>query len=124
MGKANDLITLAKVDLQASRARLAENGGELMENLAAYHTQQAIEKICKALITRSGHQAGLQHNIASLIGDMDEFEIPYPEWVSDEAYEISEWATNVRYNVKIDVDHDAIVRANARTQEWLSQIFQ
>ncbi len=124
MGKPNDLIKLARADLTASEILLEANGGELLENLAAYHAQQAAEKICKGLITRTGHPAGQRHDIGSLLDDMDAYKIPYPEWLSEQAYEISRWATNVRYDVRIDVDHEAIRLANERLELWLAKIFR
>ena len=124
MGKPNDLIKLARADLSASEILLAANGGELLENLAAYHSQQATEKICKGLITRTGHAAGQRHDIGSLLDDMTAYKIPYPDWVDEQAYEISRWATNVRYDVKIDVDHDVIQQTNDRLEVWLGSIFR
>ena len=55
---------------------------------------------------------------------MDAYKIPYPEWLSEQAYEISRWATNVRYDVRIDVDHEAIRLADERLEVWLAKIFR
>lgn len=45
----NNLLLLAEKDLEASNIILNSTNDELMQNIAAYHTQQAVEKTLKHL---------------------------------------------------------------------------
>ena len=111
-GQIRRFLLLAKTDLKTSELILNSSNDELMLNNAAYHTQQAVEKICKALILSAGDPPGTSHSIASLAQDMDRLDLSYPEWVNEDAYDISSWATTIRYNANFEADHDMIERIN------------
>ena len=120
MGKYEDLLKLAGNDLRISELLLNTSNDDLMQNSAAYHTQQAVEKIIKAHIERSGKHAGLEHNIGALTALMRNDGIVYPDWVDEYAYDISLWATTIRYNVNYKADHDLIDRINGLLREWMN----
>ena len=48
MDKWNELLRLARNDLKVAVLVLNEANDELMQNSAAYHTQQAVEKMMKS----------------------------------------------------------------------------
>ena len=55
MGVDNNLIELAKADVGVSELILGTTNDELKQNVAAYHTEQAIEKIIKHLLIVKPH---------------------------------------------------------------------
>jgi len=122
MGKYEDFIKLAMNDLKIAKLILNSANDELMQNSAAYNTEQAVEKIMKGLIVHGGGTAGISHNITQLSKDMDDLSIPYPDWIHDKDDEISSWATTIRYNANFKADHDEIEAVIKLTQEWLDTI--
>lgn len=122
MGKYEDLIRLAINDLKVAELILNSANDELMQNSAAYNTEQAVEKIMKGLLVRAGGTAGITHNITQLSKDMDDLSIEYPEWISEKDYEISSWATTIRYNANFKADHDEIATVINLTRKWLDSI--
>ena len=122
MGKYEDLIKLAKNDLKIAKLILNSANDELMQNSAAYNTEQAVEKIMKGLITKGGGIAGISHNITQLSKDLDDLSIEYPEWIHDKDDDITSWATTIRYNANFKADHDEIENVINLTQEWIDSI--
>lgn len=66
-------LTLAEEDVDAAEG-LAQRGNRY----AAYHCQQAIEKLLKALLLHKGIEAGLEHRLDVLIGKLPADD----EWVT------------------------------------------
>ena len=95
---------------------------ELLQNNAAYHAQQAVEKIAKALIENSGGHGGVGHDIGMLLRDLQTLHILYPEWLDDAAYDISKWATTIRYNANFKADHDMISDILNLTEQWYADV--
>jgi len=122
MGKYEDLIKLAANDLKVARLILNSANDELMQNSAAYNTEQAVEKIMKGLLVRGGGTAGISHNITQLSKDLDDLSIAYPEWIHDKDDAISSWATTIRYNANFKADHDEIEEVINLSQKWLDAI--
>jgi len=122
MGKFEDWIKLATNDLKVAKLILGSANDELMQNSAAYNTEQAVEKIMKGLIVSCGGTAGISHNITQLSKDMDDLSISYPEWIHEKDDEISSWSTTIRYNANFKADHDEIEEVINLTQKWLDKI--
>lgn len=122
MDRWDGLLRLAGNDLKVAMLVLNEANDELMQNSAAYHTQQAVEKIMKAVIAKSGHKANLTHNITELSKDMDEYGLPYPDWIRDKDDELTSWSTTIRYNANFKSDHDEIVEIIDGAKKWLKEI--
>ncbi len=47
--------------------------------------------------------------------------VTIPEWVDQNSYEISRWATTIRYNSSFRTNRDAIVRYERLAEEWLEE---
>ncbi len=122
MSKAQDLIKLAEADLKVSELLLNSYNDELMQNNAAYHTEQALEKLMKSIKESNGANATITHSITALWKDLQEMDIEVPEWVFEMDDEISSWATTIRYNANFKADHDSIENANRLIREWLERI--
>jgi len=122
MGKYEDFIKLANGDLRMAKVLLNSANDEIVQNGAAYHTQQAVEKIMKGLIVKAGSNPGVTHNITQLAKDLAELKIQYPEWINDKDDDLSSWATTIRYNADFKTDHDEIEETISQAIEWLESI--
>ena len=61
MSRYEDLLKLAEADLKTSIYLLDSFNDELMQNNAAYHTEQALEKLIKAIKEHHGDNATNTH---------------------------------------------------------------
>ena len=118
----NSLLEIAKADLRMSQLALGTANDEIMQNMAAYHTQQAIEKIIKTELIATRGFAGVEHDIGRLVAEAKETSVRIPDWVDENSYEISRWATTIRYNSNFKTNRDSIVRYNELAAEWLKSI--
>ena len=118
----NNLLEIAKADLRMSELALGTSNDEIMQNMAAYHTQQAIEKIIKNELVKVRGYASVEHDINILVADAKAAGVLIPEWVEENSYEISRWATTIRYNSNFRTNRDAIKQYNALAQEWINEI--
>lgn len=113
---------MAANDLKVAKLVLNSANDELMQNSAAYHVEQAVEKLMKGLIVKAGGVAGVSHNITELSKDLDELGVSYPEWINDKDDDITSWATTIRYNANFKSDHDEIQEAIELTEAWLNDL--
>ena len=122
MDKYKEYLQLATADIKTAKIILNTGNDELMQNISAYHTQQAVEKIMKGLLVNAGSYAGISHNITELSKDLDEIGVTYPEWIHDKDDEISSWATTIRYNANFKSDHDEIQSIINLVDIWLDEL--
>ena len=122
MDVRSDLVSLAIADIEVSELILGTTNDELKQNLAAYHTQQAIEKIIKQLIINKRGYGNIEHDLGRLVDDAKSEGIFVPPWVEDNSYEISRWATTIRYNSNFKTNRDSITKYNNLTKEWIKEI--
>ena len=118
----SDLLAIAERDILMSELALGTTNDEIMQNMAAYHTQQAIEKIIKTLLVKARGFAGTEHDLAVLITDAKALGIDIPRWADDNSYEISRWATTIRYNSNFKTNRDSIVSFNSMARQWIEEI--
>lgn len=117
-----NLFSLAQADVEVSELILGTTNDELKQNMAAYHTQQAIEKIIKQLIIDKRGFGSIEHDIGRLVNDANKEGILIPKWIEDNAYEISRWATTIRYNSKFKTNRESINNYNILIKEWLESL--
>lgn len=122
MAKYEEYIRLAENDLKVAELLLNSANDELMQNSAAYHAEQAVEKTMKGLLVKNGRPAGISHNITELSKDLDEINAAYPDWINDKDDEITTWSTTIRYNANFKSDHDEIEEIIRRMKEWLNEL--
>lgn len=120
MSKSEDLIKLAESDLKVAKLIIDSSNDELMQNAAAYHVEQSVEKTLKAILAKNEIEAGITHNIQTLCDELDAAKIEYPVWLKDKAYDISSWATTIRYNTNFKSDHDEIVEIIGKTEQLIN----
>lgn len=119
MDVKSNLLSLAQADVEVSEMILGTTNDELKQNMAAYHTQQAIEKIIKQLIIDKRGFGNIEHDLGQLVADAKSEGIVVPEWVEENSYEISRWATTIRYNSNFKTNRDSIDSFNKLIKEWL-----
>lgn len=122
MQRYEELLKLAEADLRASELLLNSFNDELMQNNAAYHSQQALEKLMKALNEANGAPATVTHSITVLWKDLEELGVEFPEWVKELDDEITAWSTTIRYNSNFKSDHDTIDDINRKIREWMNSL--
>lgn len=115
----NSLLKLAEKDIEVSQLILHSSNDELLQNIAAYHTQQSVEKILKHLKIEYGGDAGLGHDIKMLSLEVNELGGTVPEWVIDGAYDLSSWATTIRYNSNFKTNRASIEQFNEKVKSWI-----
>ena len=115
----SDLLEMANADVEVSELILGTTNDELKQNLAAYHTQQAIEKAIKQLLINKRGYGNVEHDLGQLVADAKAESINIPEWIEENAYEISRWATTIRYNTNFKTNRDSICKYNKLIKDWI-----
>lgn len=113
---------LAQTDLKVAMLILNASNDELMQNVAAYHTEQALEKIMKALIINNGGKPIKTHSIIELSNVMKDMNIEVPIWIDEYDYIITSWSTTTRYNTNFKADHDILERVIKLIGEWIKKL--
>lgn len=122
MAVEKTLLDLAVIDKEVSELILGTSNDELKQNVAAYHTQQAVEKIIKhLLITKRGY-GNISHDVGTLVNDAKEEGLLIPDWVDNNSYEISKWATTIRYNSNFKTNREKITELNNNINKWIEEI--
>lgn len=116
------MLDIASTDLKMSDLALGTTNDELMQNMAAYHTQQAIEKTIKHLLIEKRGFGNNEHDLGVLVADAKKEGIEIPDWVDENSYEISKWATTIRYNSNFKTNRDSITSFNQQAEEWIKSI--
>ena len=88
MALTNDMLEIAKRDLKLSEMILGTSNDEIMQNMAAYHTHQSIEKIIKQLMVDKIGHSSIEHDLGKLIKDAQKNGVLIPEWVDENSYEV------------------------------------
>lgn len=86
---------------------------EMILNNAAYHIQQAVEKVLKGALECVGVTVPNTHKINRLV-DMitnNGANITVTEWIDDHAEMLSEWEVEARYNMDFIVEKRKLDRA-------------
>jgi HEPN domain-containing protein len=91
---ANSWISKADEDIEAVELCLA--AGERMANVAAFHAQQAAEKLLKALISTSGIEPPRVHDLAEL-SDLATKARSDVQPLAEKIESITSWAVLTRY---------------------------
>lgn len=128
---AISLIAYAKADIQASWSAIeaikVKSGNEkAMKGIAAYHAQQALEKIIKAEIYRANPDISPQkmytHKIYDLCAIAERNGVKVPKEIKDKAYMYSDWEAAGRYDLHFSVRVDSVEKALHLAESWLREI--
>ncbi|MBO6148120.1 MAG: HEPN domain-containing protein [Lachnospiraceae bacterium] len=124
-------LGLIRADIIAARQAIEYydlNGNREIKNVAAYHIQQAVEKLIKYQIyQRAGSVSNSQmytHNIERLIvyGDSLDIGIIVPRYVRDKSLRITDWEAGSRYDVGFSIRIDLLRRTYEVVVNWFEQL--
>lgn len=125
------LIAYAKADIRASKSALEavcskEGNEKATKGIAAYHAQQAIEKIIKYRIYQADPEINPKkmytHKIYDLCAIAESLGICVPKGIRDNAYMYSDWEAAGRYDLHFSVRTDSIQKALRLAENWLKDL--
>lgn len=125
---AISLISYAKADIRASESALEavkkkEGNEKALKGIAAYHAQQAIEKILKSEIYRVNPTISPKkmytHKIYDLCAIAELNGIKVPRLIKNNAYMYSDWEAAGRYHLHFSVRIDSVEKALLLAKQWL-----
>lgn len=99
-----------------------------IKNLAAYHLQQAVEKMIKIQIYRSGvsyeNREVYVHDLTRLIhyADTLEFGVNIPAIIRTQAIMITDWEANGRYDIHFSVRISTLEKIFAVVDAWYQEL--
>lgn len=89
-------VLLEKAEQDLTVVRILLDGDEEIDEIVAFHAQQACEKSIKAVLALHAVRVGKTHNLAELIGKTRENGIDLPAWV-DETAVLTPFGVTLRY---------------------------
>ena len=99
-----------------------------MKNIAAYHLQQAAEKILKYQIYQAAstvdHHRMYTHDISRLIdyARNQKLDLIIPEYIWDHANSITDWEAGSRYDIGFTIRIDVLKKCYEAIAEWEKMI--
>ena len=121
----SNYLHLAKSDLKYADFGLKNCTDEVEINYAAYHVNQAIEKIIKALLELNGEdiidRKYRTHDIGYLLSCLPQSS-HIPQIIKDRKFEIMRWVSEPRYNTNFRQSKEDILDVYNATLEWLNKI--
>lgn len=127
MIKLDLTMSLIKADILMARQGIElykNNEIKEVKNQAAYHLQQAAEKLIKIQIYRSGAAYNAKslyvHNLKVLIhyADQLEFGVNVPQFIRKNALIISDWEASGRYDIHFSVKITSLERCYKIIIDW------
>ena len=96
------LLDRAKADLMVVKMILDDiDSCETMVDIAAYHTQQTVEKCLKFMLNQAGRPHPRTHDIYALAQQLERYKFTVPEWVLQNADVLNEFDTRTRYGTRL-----------------------
>ncbi len=122
---------LIKADIIAARQAIEyfeQKQIKDIKNVAAYHLQQAVEKILKYQIYKSGiridNHRMHRHDIRMLLDYAEEENVQMivPDYVQKHANSITEWEAGSRYDIGFSVRIDVLKKCYEIVKEWEKKV--
>ena len=92
-----DLLRRVYADICQIKPNLDNLSDDVFLDVAAYHLQQAVEKLVKYVMSQNNVIFNKTHDILELCQQMDDNSISYPDWVYNNAKILTNYATKVRF---------------------------
>jgi HEPN domain-containing protein len=103
------LSLLIMCDIKTARYALSCTDDAMLK-VAAYHTEQAVEKHLKLLIENTGNRYQVIHEIGVLCDDCDKLHLNYPSIYREWNPTITDWCTKPRYNANYMVSRNNVMK--------------
>ena len=122
---------IIKADIVAASQAVAyfkEHKVKDIKNIAAYHIQQAAEKLIKIQIYDSAETIEnsriFTHNIEALLAYAEErgIEISVPDYIRENALTITRWEAGSRYGLGLSIRIDTLEKCLNIVSEWCDRI--
>lgn len=122
---------IIRADLLAADRAIEEykkSGFKEIKSIAAYHLQQAAEKLIKIQIySQIGEPDDYQlytHNLEKLIiyANKENLQIDVPQYVRNRSQEITRWEAASRYDLDFSIRIDTLEKASKEMNAWLERI--
>lgn len=122
---------IIRADILAAKQAIScfeKDGIKDIKNIAAYHLQQAAEKIIKYQIYKSGIEIDNRqiytHDLRRLMRYAEEKEIAItmPEYIKAHIDTITDWEAGSRYDVEFSVRIDVLKKCYDTVSEWEKRI--
>ena len=124
---------LIKADIIAANQAISyykENNVKNCKNIAAYHIQQAVEKLIKIQIYRSGvtysNHKVFTHDLIFLHKYACSLNICYsiPKGILKDLKNITDWEAGSRYSVRFSVRIDKLENTYKQVLYWYNQLYK
>ena len=125
MGLIKDDILMAKQGIEI----FEENKIREVKNMSAYHLQQAVEKLIKIQIYRSGIEYDNRnmyvHNLVKLITYAKKIgiDLKIPKSIDENALMITDWEAGSRYDIHFSIRIDTLKKMYQIVNEWYGEVY-
>ncbi|MCC8107192.1 MAG: HEPN domain-containing protein [Clostridiales bacterium] len=116
------LFRSARMDYETAQMIWWEQtADEMILNNAAYHLQQAVEKILKGALECVGVTVPYSHKISKLVSMITNngANLVVTDWLDDHAEMLSEWETETRYNMDFLVEKRKLDKAMEEVRNFM-----
>ncbi len=116
------LFRSARMDYETAQMIWREQtADEMILNNAAYHLQQAVEKILKGALECVGVTVPYSHKISKLASMITNngANLVVTDWLDDHAEMLSEWETETRYNMDFLVEKRKLDKAMEEVRNFM-----
>lgn len=114
------MLAIAKADLKTAK-KLVDSDDKYEKHIAAYHTQQAMEKTLKYLAAEKGKNLW-GHDITKLIVQCKQLGIVVPDLIDKNSAAYTEWEVVSRYYPRKAIRRDSIAKAIKAVDEWINSL--
>ena len=118
---------IIKADIITAKQALAyfdEKHIKDMKNIAAYHLQQAAEKLIKYQIykqtSKTNDRKMYTHDLIKLMdyADSEGIVLEIPDYIRDHANRITEWEAESRYDLRFSIRADTLKKTYNVIEDW------
>lgn len=129
----NLTMALIKADIIAAKQAIEyfkEHNAKDIKNIAAYHLQQAAEKLIKIQIyakAESYDNASMYtHNIEKLIAYAQSLNIDVvvPKYIDNNSLILTNWEAGSRYDVGFQIRIDTLNKASEEIEKWYDDLYE
>ena len=123
--------SIIKADIIAARQAIEyfeQKGIKEIKNIAAYHLQQAAEKLIKYQIYQSlestDNRSMYTHDLSKLLdyAEAEGLELIVPDYIRNHANQITDWEAGSRYDFSFVCRIDTLKKCYETISEWERQI--